>query len=121
MSGSLSGIYESISYALQRHGESISLLQEQASTGSRINRASDSPFEAYRSLGLSSQERSLDSYKGSIADLTGNLQISSTIVTDMAARLAEVRTLLTQIVSGSTRIRWLRTRPRCVSISPSCL
>jgi flagellar hook-associated protein 3 FlgL len=100
MSGSLSGIYESISFALQRHGESISQLQEQASTGSRINRASDSPFEAYRVLGLSSQERSLDSYKGSIADLSGNLQISSTIVTDMATQLAEVRTLLTQIVSG---------------------
>ena len=100
MSGSLSGIYESINYALQQHGDSINLLQEQASTGSRINRASDSPFEAYRVLGLNSQERSLDSYKENVADLTGSLEISSTIITDMASQLADVRTLLTQIVSG---------------------
>jgi flagellar hook-associated protein 3 FlgL len=100
MSGSLSGIYESISYALQLHGRSISLLQEQASTGNRINRASDGPSEAYRILGLSSQGQSLDSYQSNVADLTGQLEMSSTIVSDMASQLADVRTLLTQIVGG---------------------
>ncbi|MCX5645684.1 MAG: flagellar hook-associated protein FlgL [Phycisphaerae bacterium] len=100
MSGSLTGIYESISYALQLHGQSISQLQEQASTGNRVNRASDDPSEAYRILGLSSQERSLDSYVGNIADLTGSLQMSSTIITNMASQLADVRTLLSQIVGG---------------------
>jgi flagellar hook-associated protein 3 FlgL len=100
MSGSLTGIYESISYALQLHGKSISQLQEQASTGNRVNRASESPSEAYRILGLNSQERSLDSYLENVADLTGRLEMSSTIVTNMASQLADVRTLLTQIVGG---------------------
>ncbi len=100
MSGSLTGIYENVSYALQLHGKAITQLQEQASTGNRVNRASDSPSEAYWILGLDSQERSLSSFKGAVTDLVGSLEMSSTIVTDMASQLAESRTLLTQIVGG---------------------
>ncbi len=100
MSGSLTGIYENVSYALQLHGKAITQLQEQASTGNRVNRASDSPSEAYWILGLDSQERSLSSFKGAVTDLTGSLAMSSTIITDMASQLAESRALLTQIVGG---------------------
>ena len=100
MSGSLASIYESISYALQLHGNAISLLQEQASTGDRVNRGSDSPSDSYRILALNSQERSLVSFQENITDLLGRLEISSTVVTDMTGQLAEARTLLTQIISG---------------------
>jgi flagellar hook-associated protein 3 FlgL len=100
MSGSLTGIYESINYGLQMHGQAITQLQEQASTGNRVNRASDSPAEAYRILGLNSQERSLDTFEENITNLIGNLEMSSTITTSMASQLADVRTLLTQIVGG---------------------
>lgn len=100
MSGSLNSIYESVSYALQLHGRAIVQLQEQTATGNAINRASDAPSDAYRLLGLNSQERSLASYKENVAELMGNLQISSTIIADMAGQLADARTLLTQIVSG---------------------
>jgi flagellar hook-associated protein 3 FlgL len=100
LSGSLASIYESISYALQLHGKAITALQEQASTGNRVNRGSDSPSEAYRILALNSQERSLASFQENVTDLLGRLEVSSTVVNDMAAQLAETRTLLTQIVSG---------------------
>ena len=100
MSGSLASIYDSINYALQLHGKAIALLQEQASTGNRVNRGSDSPSDAYRVLTLNSQERSLVSFQENITDLMGRLEISSTIVTDMAGQLADARTLLTQIISG---------------------
>src|SRR4030042_1824669 len=100
MSGSLASIYESINYALNLHGKAIATLQEQASTGNRVNRGSDSPAEAYRILGLNSQERSLESYKGNVIELIGSLEISSTIITDMSSELADTRTLLTQIVGG---------------------
>jgi len=100
MSGSLTGIYESVSYALYLHGKAIMQLQEQASTGNRVNRASDSPSDAYRLLGLDAQNRSLDSYKENVVELIGNLEISSTIIADMARELADTRTLLTQIVGG---------------------
>lgn len=100
MSGSLVSIYENVSYALYLHGKAITQLQEQASTGNRINRGSDGPSEAYRILGLNSQERSLQSYKENVTELMGNLEVSSTIIADMASELANTRTLLTQIVSG---------------------
>jgi flagellar hook-associated protein 3 FlgL len=100
MSGALSGIYENVRYALQLHGKAITELQEQASTGNHVNRASDSPSEAYWILGLGAQERSLTSFMGNITDLMGRLEMSSTVVTDMASQLAETRTLLTQIVGG---------------------
>jgi flagellar hook-associated protein 3 FlgL len=100
MSGSLTGIYASISYALQLHGKAITQLQEQASTGNRINRASDSPSDAYQILQLNSQDRSLTSYQQNITNLTGNLELSSTVTSSMSSQLADVRTLLTQIVGG---------------------
>jgi flagellar hook-associated protein 3 FlgL len=100
MSGSLTSIYESVAYALSLHGRAIGRLQEQAATGNRINRGSDSPSDAYRLLGLNSQQRSLQSYRDNVIELIGNLEISSTIISDMAAELASTRTLLTQIVGG---------------------
>ena len=100
MSGSLTSIYDNIAYALNLHGTAITLLQEQASTGNRVNRGSDSPSDAYRILGLNSQERSLQSYQENVTELIGNLEISSTINADMSNELASTRTLLAQIVGG---------------------
>ncbi|MEN6576857.1 MAG: flagellar hook-associated protein FlgL [Phycisphaerales bacterium] len=100
MSGSLASIYNNVSYALNLHSKAITVLQEQASTGNRVNRASDSPSEAYRILGLNSQERSLQGYQESVSELVGNLEISSTIIADMSSELSSIQTLLTQIVGG---------------------
>jgi flagellar hook-associated protein 3 FlgL len=100
MSGSLTSIYNNVSYALNLQSVAMTLLQEQASSGNRVNRASDSPSEAYRILGLNSQERSLSGYQGTVSELIGNLEISSTIIADMSSELASVETLLTQIVGG---------------------
>jgi flagellar hook-associated protein 3 FlgL len=100
MSGSLTSVYDSVSYAMALHGRAITQLQEQASTGNRVNRASDSSADAYRILGLNSQKRSLAGYKDNVAGLTGNLEVSTTIISDMASELSDVRTLLTQIVGG---------------------
>ena len=100
MSGSLASIYDSVSYALSLHARAIIKLQEQTSTGNRVNRASDSSSEAYRILGLNTQDRSLTGYIENIQDLIGTLEISSTIIEDMASELANSRTILTEIVGG---------------------
>jgi len=100
MSGSLLGISENVRYALQLHSNAITRLQEQASTGNRINRGSDNPSDGYRILGLNSEDRSLASYKENVTELIGSLEISSTIISDMASELSNTRTLLTQIVGG---------------------
>lgn len=100
MSGTLSSIYNNISLALYLHSKEMARLQEQASTGSRINRASDDPSTAYQILGLNTQERSLGNYMDSISETISTLEISSTIIGDMIPALTEAKIRLTQITSG---------------------
>jgi len=100
MSGTLNSIYSNLSFALHLHTDALSRLQEQASTGSRINRASDDPSAAYRVLGLNTQQRSLEGYMDNIAQANSTLEISLAVVADMTSAFAETKVLLTQIVSG---------------------
>jgi len=100
MSGSLSSIYDNISLALYLHSQALARLQEQASTGARINRASDDPSDAYQILGLNSQQRSLKNYIDNLSEMVHTLQTTSTILGDMTSRLVETKTRLTQITSG---------------------
>jgi flagellar hook-associated protein 3 FlgL len=100
MSGTLNNIYNNVSFALHLHTEAMAGLQEQASTGSRINRTSDDPSVAYRVLGLSSQEKSLGNYIDNLSEVLGMLEFSSTVIEDVASTLTEARVRLTQISGG---------------------
>ncbi|HUV41358.1 MAG TPA: hypothetical protein VMW23_06205, partial [Sedimentisphaerales bacterium] len=77
MGGTLSSIYSNISYGLHSHMDAMIRLQEQAATGSRINRVSDAPGDAYRLLGLRCDQRSLQDYLKRTADTTLVLQFCS--------------------------------------------
>ena len=100
MSGSLNNIYNNVSYALYQHSVEMARLQEQAATGSRINRPSDDPSSSYRVATLNSQERSLGNYVDNILEVIGTLEFSSTVIEDVASTLTETRVRLTQISSG---------------------
>ena len=100
MSGALSNIYNNVSFALHLHTEALARLQEQASTGSRINRPSDDPSVGYRVLGLDSQTRSLGNYMDNLSEVIGTLEISSTVIGNMMPTFAEARIRLSQILSG---------------------
>ena len=100
MSGTLNNIYNNVSFALHLHTEALARLQEQASTGSRISRASDDPSAAYRVLGLNSNEKSLENYIDNLSEIVSTLEFSSTIIKDITSTLAETRERLTQISSG---------------------
>lgn len=100
MGQTLGNIYNNVSFALNLHAQAMARLQEQASTGSRINRASDDPSEAYQILGLNSQERSLENYMDNLSLIIGRLEVSSTVITNVVSELAEAKTRLTQIVNG---------------------
>ena len=80
MSETLGGIYNSVSFALRRHIEALTYLQEQVATGSQVNRASDDPSAAYRILGLNSQERSLGNYMDNLMEVVGGLTVSNTAI-----------------------------------------
>ncbi|MBL7153472.1 MAG: flagellar hook-associated protein FlgL [Phycisphaerae bacterium] len=100
MSGTVNSIYNNLSFALHLHTEALFGLQEQAATGSRINRTSDDPSTAYRVLGLNSQQRSLAGYMDNISQAVSTLEISLATVEEMVSAFAGAKVQLTQIASG---------------------
>jgi flagellar hook-associated protein 3 FlgL len=86
---------------LHLHSEAMARLQEQVSTGSRINRTSDDPSTAYQILGLNSQQSSLGNYIDSLSETVQTLEITTSIIDEMISEFAEARTLLTQIINGT--------------------
>ncbi len=100
MSGVLVNIYDNVSFALSRHSKAMAVLQEQASTGSRINRTSDDPSSGYQVLGLKSEERFLQNYMDLIEDTSGSLEIVSTVLESIVSDINDARLQITQIVGG---------------------
>jgi flagellar hook-associated protein 3 FlgL len=100
MSGALNSIYNNVSYALYLHSVEMARLQEQTTTGSRINRPSDDASSAYRVVTLNSQQRSLENYINNLSDMIGTLELSSTVTQDIESALTETKVRLTQIIGG---------------------
>lgn len=100
MSGILNAVYNNVIIALGRHSEALLRLQEQASTGSRVNRPSDDPSAAYSILTLSSEGKSLENYIDLLADTSSTLQVSSSMIGQMASVVSQARVSVTQIASG---------------------
>ncbi|MCF7972295.1 MAG: flagellar hook-associated protein FlgL [Phycisphaerae bacterium] len=101
MSGVLNSTYNNMTFSLYRHTGALTKLQEQMATGSQINRASDDPTGAYRVMGLSTEERSLNNYTSNIHEASDLMQTASTVLQDMASALSESKVNLTQITSGT--------------------
>ncbi len=100
MGGTVNSIYNNLSFALNLQTDAFFRLQEQAATGSRINRASDDPSAAYRVLGLNSQKRTLEGYMDTIGQTMSTLEISLTIIEEMVSALADAKVHVSQIASG---------------------
>jgi len=94
MGGTLSNIHNNVSFALNLHYEAMARLQEQAYTGSRINRASDEPSSAYLILGLNSQKRTLGNYMDNISDTMSSLDIASETVSNMVESISKAKVAL---------------------------
>jgi flagellar hook-associated protein 3 FlgL len=100
MSGILNNVYNNAIIALGRHAEALMKLQEQASTGSRVNRPSDDSSTAYHILTLNSETSSLENYISTLNDTSSMLQVGSSIIGQMASAVSEARVSVTQITSG---------------------
>ncbi len=101
MSGVLNNTYSNVTFSLYRHTAILAKLQEQVSTGSQVNRPSDDPTGAYRIMGLSTQERSLENYTTNIHEASDLLQTASNAIENMAKPLAQAKVDLTQIMNGT--------------------
>ncbi len=97
MGNTLSNIQNNTVFALNQHIESMAKLQEQAASGSRINRPSDSPSNGYRLLGLNSQKRSYENYINNISEAIGVLEMSSTIFTSVVESLNKANEVLASV------------------------
>lgn len=100
MGGTLNNIYNNVSLALHLHTKAMARLQEQASTGSRINRISDDSSTGYQVLGLNSQQSSIKNYIDNLSDAMNTLEFSSTIFQNIISAIAETEVRLTQVSSG---------------------
>jgi len=100
MSGALNSIYNNVSYALYLHSVEMARLQEQTTTGSRINRPSDDPSSSYRVVTLNSQEKSLGNYINNLSEVVGTLELSSTVIQNTQSALTDTKVRLTQVISG---------------------
>ena len=100
MSGALNNIYNNVGFALHLHTDAMAKLQEQVSTGSRINRISDDPAAAYRVLGLNTNVKSLENYINNLSEVISILELSSAIIEDITSGFTETQIRLTQISSG---------------------
>lgn len=101
MSGTLSSLYNNVSFGLNLNAREILKLQEQVTTGSRINRASDAPSAAYRVLNLSSQQRSITNYINNLSEVSDILEYSSIAIDDIKSALAETKKLLGDVTGGT--------------------
>ena len=85
MSG-LNSVYNNVTLALQLHSKAMSGLQEQAASGSRINRPSDDPSAAYRVLGLNSQQR----YQANFIKNIDSVIDTQTLVSSRLLKISEI-------------------------------
>lgn len=100
MSGTLGGIYNSVTWAITEHSQALANLQEQASTGRRVNRVSDAPADSHRIMELKSQHRQKESYISGINDIYNFLDISSSVLENMSTKATNAREILTSVLSA---------------------
>ncbi len=100
MGGTLGNIYNNVSFAMGLHTDALVRLQEQASSGARINRVSDDPSTSFRILGFNSEERYLGNYLDNLSEVVSRLEHSSSIIDNIISNVVETKTRLTQIING---------------------
>ncbi|MHC4270928.1 MAG: flagellar hook-associated protein FlgL [Planctomycetota bacterium] len=98
MSGLLGSIYNNASFALFNHSKEIARLQEQASTGSKVNRPSDDPGSAYNILGFNTDQSYIENYIKTLSDAQNTLVASTASIDAMKSSITNV----IEIISGVT-------------------
>lgn len=87
---------------VQKSTANMSRLQEQISTGKKVNRASDDPAGARKILSLRSEDLRLDQYASNIQTATQSLDFSSAALQNTSDIVQRITELTMQGVSDST-------------------
>ncbi len=86
---------------VQRSTSNLSKLQEQISTGKKVNRPSDAPAGARRILNLRSENFRLDQYASNVQTATQSLNFNSSTLQNTANILQRIQELTMQGVSDT--------------------
>ncbi len=86
---------------IQRSTSNLSKLQEQISTGKKVNRPSDAPAGARRILNLQSEGFRLDQYASNVQTATQSLNFSSSTLQNTANILQRIQELTMQGVNDT--------------------
>ena len=86
---------------VQKSTANMSRLQEQISTGKKVNRASDDPAAARKILSLRSEDLSLDQFSANIQKATHDLDFSASALQSTSDILQKITELTMQGISGS--------------------
>jgi flagellar hook-associated protein 3 FlgL len=95
-------IYNNVTGAIAQQMQSLSKLQEQVSTGERVNRASDDPVAANQIMSLHSESESLTTYTKNVTSVLTDMQQTSASLTDIDNALVQAKQLLTQASTVTT-------------------
>jgi len=96
-----SAIYNNTQAMLRFQGQALARLQEMAASGSRINRPSDAPTDAYKILEAHSETGAIDAYLQNLNHVLDLRNVTSSIFQSMTDSLARVRMLASQAASGT--------------------
>jgi flagellar hook-associated protein 3 len=98
-------IYNSTRAALRFQTQAIARLQEMATTGSRVNRASDAPSDAMRILQYRSMVNTLDTYNKNLQSVTDEREAAANILQSISTAMSRAQTLAAQAASGTYSAR----------------
>ncbi len=86
---------------LQRSAERLQTLQEQLSSGKRINRFSDDPSGARKTLFLHSESKQLEQFSANVREAKEALTFSSSVLDDIAGAISRIKDLGLQASDSS--------------------
>lgn len=98
----LETIINSTIFNVQRSTSNLSKLQEQLSTGKKVNRPSDAPAGARRILSIRSETFRLDQYASNVNTATQSLNFNSSTLQSTASILQRIQELTMQGVNDTT-------------------
>lgn len=99
--GSWNTIYNNTLFGVRYHSLNMTRLQEQITTGNRLNRASDEPAGAYRVLTLRDTVTSLENYYNNLTEVELSLSEASNALQGMSEQISRVGELMTQAANGT--------------------
>lgn len=86
---------------LQRSANRLQTLQEQLSSGKRINRFSDDPNDARKTLFLHSELKRIEQFSTNVQEAKDALTFSSAVFNDIADILSQIKDLTLEASDGS--------------------